>query len=253
MTVKMGAVDGPGGMKPTGIEGLTGFDATQLKTLLQELADRDAADAAVSTDDDGAATDAAATSEGQGSDEGKNDDSTAKDGGLDVAALRSELAKTRREAAKYRTDLRKLEAANEMAKRAVMTETETLKADLAAATASLAAALEQQAAANVQAQVTAAATKANMHDPSDAGKHLDLEGLDVGEDGKVSGLDAALAALAKDKPYLFKTGKGGVPFGATNPAAGAQQITEDQLRAELFGGRRSDFWKGGGVMPLTEK
>lgn len=46
--------------------------------------------------------------------------------------------------------------------------------------------------------------KHTWHDPGDAMHLLDMSGVVIGDDGKVSGLDSAIDSLAKKKPHLIK-------------------------------------------------
>lgn len=59
----------------------------------------------------------------------------------------------------------------------------------------------------------------SWHNPDAARKLIDLEGVEIGEDGKVSGMKDALKALATAHPYLVKTetGNGETPKPATSP------------------------------------
>ena len=166
--------------------------------------------------------------------------------GLSDEALDAELKRARRDAARYRTELRKLQEAEEERQRGQMSELERLQADLAAMKAKAEEAEAARQAAVVRGQVLRAATQANMHDPDDAARYLDT--LEVGEDGQVVGLAEAIQALAKSKPHLFKSDKA-PRIGATAPDGGQQGPTDEQLRAELFGGRRSNIFggPGGGV------
>jgi hypothetical protein len=63
--------------------------------------------------------------------------------------------------------------------------------------------------------------KYTWHDPEDALRLLNREGVEVGEDGKVKGLAPAIAELAKKKPHLLKSEKDDSKDGNGNgsPAA----------------------------------
>jgi len=167
---------------------------------------------------------------------------------LDAAALAAELKRARREAAKYRTSLRKLEEAEEERKKAEMTEAERIKAELAEAQAKAAEAEERATETMLRMSVVSAAAKAGFNDPMDAWSMIDL--AEVGDDGTVTGVEEAITELLKAKPYLAKQMGSITP---TNPQGGPVQETDEQKRARLFGARRSDFWTGGGVMPFKNQ
>ena len=70
-----------------------------------------------------------------------------------------------------------------------------------------------------------ASNKYTWHDPETALALLDLENVKVEDDGKVTGLDDAIKALADAKPFLIKTEdkgkekpKGGKPSGNNPPS-----------------------------------
>jgi hypothetical protein len=75
--------------------------------------------------------------------------------------------------------------------------------------------------------------------PGDALALADMSGVTIDDDGKVSGLDAAMDKLAKDKPYLLKTsteGKG--PDGkekSGDPVGGGKNgKPDDKTRQQLM-------------------
>lgn len=164
----------------------------------------------------------------------------------DVDALMTEVKSLRREAASWRTKLRQAEEAEEQRRRAEMTELERLKADLEAERQARAQAEEQRRSQLLRTQVIAAAARIGFNDPDDALRMIDAASLEVDDQGAVDGLDAALQALAKAKPYLIKSTTGTI--SPTNPAGGPQRTTQDQLRQELFGAKKPGIFDGGGVL-----
>ena len=145
----------------------------------------------------------------------------------EVDALLREVQQLRREAAGWRTKLRKAEEADEQRKREEMTELQRVQADLAA---------ERQARANAEEKHRAEPLR-----------YLGNE-VALGEDGTAEGLDAALDALVKARPYLVAKATGGT-IPPTNPAAGGlQRPSDEQLRRDLLGGgQRTALFEGGGV------
>ena len=165
---------------------------------------------------------------------------------IDVEAMRKELAEARREAAKYRTSLRKYEQEQQAKVNESMTAEERYKAELATLQQRLATAEQTAQDRLVRSAVVTAAAKAGFVDPDDAVALVDRGALEISEDGTVVGVDDAIRAIAKGKPYLVRPKTTNSPAA---PAGGPQAPTDAQLRAELFGGNsQSGFWKGAGVV-----
>ena len=166
----------------------------------------------------------------------------------DVAALRAELNQARKEAAKYRTAAQKAADAEDLRKRAEMSELEKLKADMAKLTQQAQEAEARAQRATAKAAIMRAAN--GFNDPDDALRMIDLDALEVGEDGAIAGLDEAIAKLLKEKPYLSKTNRGSI--SPTNPQSGAQNETDAQRRARLFGNQSSPIWNTAAGVQMPE-
>jgi hypothetical protein len=150
-----------------------------------------------------------------------------------TAATARELEEARKEAARYRTELRKFEAAEEARKAADMTEAQRAAAQ---------ATKEAERATKLQAKLVArtvevAALAAGFHDPADAYLHISGQ-LEMDEDGepKPAALKKALEALAAAKPYLVKPSQGAtagqpapVPTSPANPARPAIGATNNTI------------------------
>jgi len=83
--------------------------------------------------------------------------------------------------------------------------------------------------------IMAEAAKAGIQDLDAAKKLLDRTGVKINDDGSVSGVAEAVAALIKDKPYL--TTKVQKPVGSgTNPPGGGDQteFTMTQIQDPTF-------------------
>lgn len=165
---------------------------------------------------------------------------------IDVEAMRKELAEARREAAKYRTNLRKYEQEQQAKANESLTAEERYKAELATLQQRLASAEQAAQDRLVRSSIVTAAAKAGFVDPDDAVALVDRGALEISEDGAVAGVDDAIRAIAKAKPYLVRPKATSSPAA---PAGGPQAPTDAQLRAELFGGsnQSGSFWKGSGV------
>lgn len=190
--------------------------------------------------------------EEQSDDQESSEDNDNKELSLEV--MEAELRRARREAAKYRTDLRKLEKADEDRERLEMSEVEKLKADLEAAERLAEMATEAAQEQALRNAVFAEAIKPEHNIRPDAlgvlWKEIDRAALEVGDNDKIEGLADELKAVLVRLPFLqqdkSKT-KGGIT--PTNPDGGQACLTDEQLRKELFGGAgHSTFWKGGGVI-----
>lgn len=134
-------------------------------------------------------------------------------------ALEAELTPLKKKAAE-------MDAQAEKQRLASMTEAEQLKANLAKLQAEKEQLAEQVLTMQVRGSFVAQAVKLGFHNPEDAYLLADLSEVEVGENGEVSGVEAALKALVKARPYLAKgaeaapdidaakagksTGKGGV-------------------------------------------
>lgn len=164
---------------------------------------------------------------------------------LDAEALAKEVKALRKEAAGWRNKLRQAEEEAEARKRAEMTELERVKADLEAERKARQEADDRRQALALRTQVVTAAARMNFADPEDALRMLDQSALEVDDAGNIDGLDAALNALAKAKPYLIKTTTGTI--SPTNPVGGKQPTSAEQMRAEMFGPKNTKLFDGGGV------
>lgn len=142
------------------------------------------------------------------------------DAGLSEADLRAALKKTRAEAAGYRTKVREHEEAVEAAKRAGMSEVERLKTERDEAKAAAESSARLVKTLTVRSAVLEAATKAGFRNPEIAYRLIDMDALDVTDDGKVRGIEGVLRTLLEKDPYLG-TPKGGDFGGGPRGGAGA--------------------------------
>jgi len=152
---------------------------------------------------------------------------------------------------KAATKLKKIEDANksEADKKAeLMKALEDQYAELQRQNARLA---QEQVETLIKVAVITEATKRKFIDPGDSYRMIDLSTLTV-EEGDVKGVEEALEALAKEKPYLLQAQSKMAP---TNPGRGQETgETDAERRARLFGRGESPFGKhGGGVFMLNAK
>lgn len=130
---------------------------------------------------------------------------------MDKDKLLAELEQTRRalkranaEAAERRKRLKELEEAERKRQEAELSEKERLERTLAELQAERDTLLAQMTELRLRSAVERVAVRLGFRDPEDVYHLADLSGVEVDDDGKVNGIEAALKALAKAKPYLLK-------------------------------------------------
>lgn len=114
------------------------------------------------------------------------------------------------------------------------------------AEAKVLAAEERIKAQTIRAEVRVMALKLGFHNPDDAASLADLSGVELAEDGAVKGVEAALKALLKDRPYLAGAEKkapdidAGKRGGGNTPEAIAarNKELEQRYRIRPLPGRR---------------
>lgn len=155
------------------------------------------------------------------------------------------LKDARAEAAKYRTRLREMEAKQQAAADAELSETERQAKQLAEMQQALAQQQEQTKTLALESAVAIRSNSLGIVDAEVAVAMLDRDALDYDDYGRPDpdSLDMALKALIKAKPYLKVASP---PSSPANPARSAPVgETDDQRRARLYGG-------GGGMFdPAT--
>lgn len=155
-------------------------------------------------------------------------------------ALIAKLRGEEKRAKQLEKELATLRQDDEERKRAEMTELERMKADLQKERDARTRLEQEYETSRRNNVIVATAAKAGMHDPDDAIVLL----ANVGVDDIASALETLKAA----KPYLFKTTTTTAQaFSPTNPAGGAAKPSDQQILAEIYGGRKSNLFSGGGV------
>ena len=99
--------------------------------------------------------------------------------------------------------LAKLEAAEKKRAQAEMSEVERLTAQNKELAETLQALEQERQTLILRSAVERAAAALGFHNPADAYGLADLSGVEV-DNGEVSGVDKALKALAKQRPYLIR-------------------------------------------------
>lgn len=142
---------------------------------------------------------------------------------------RAELDRARKEAAKYRTDLRKFEAEKERQAQAELSEIERLRQELSSKDELLTAAQAKERDYALRDALTATLAAADFPattalSPQRLLRLLDTDALTWGDDGQPQNVKALLTKLATDEPALFRAkerrpgpadgGGGGQPLAA---------------------------------------
>lgn len=170
----------------------------------------------------------------------------------------SELRRVRSEAAKYRKQLRELEIKiqeeQKIAELSKMEESDRLKAILSETESK---AISYKKKADIMAKNAAiinAASVIGFYNPKDAASIIDLDQIEVGEDGNVDEVKVTelVKVLAENKPYLtkkFQENQEVASYGPTNPASQnwpkPKFRTKDQI--ERLKQQSGDALKGGKV------
>lgn len=118
----------------------------------------------------------------------------------------------------------RLKAEEDARQRAAMTEAERLKAEKEEAAKKAEQAAEEAAkvktAANqriINTEIRAVARALNANDAGDVLSFVDKAQIAIDEDGNVTGVEEAVAALKASKPYLFKAPIGADAAGGSDP------------------------------------
>lgn len=152
----------------------------------------------------------------------------------ELEALRAALKKANHEAASRRKKLDEYEKAEEERKLAEMTELEKAQAKLAEMAAQLEAAENARQATMIRSAIEREAVAQNFHDPADAWRFLEPDAVTLDGD-KVAGVETALKALAKARPYLVKQAKIPNIDGEKRSTAKAGAKSDKALIARRYG------------------
>lgn len=156
----------------------------------------------------------------------------------ELERAREALKRANAEAAERRKKLDAFEEAERKRKEAEMSELEKVQAELQRERDARAAAEREATQTRVRAAVQVAAGQMHFHDPADVMAFLDADALTVDEDGKVLGVDDALKALVKARPYLVKTAPQTPPDG--DKRGGGKAGADDRTLAGRYGVRVYD-------------
>lgn len=156
-------------------------------------------------------------------------------------ALIAKLRGEEKRAKQLEKELALVRQGDEERKRVEMTEIERMKADLQKERDARTRLEQEYETSRRNNVIVAAAAKAGMYDPDDAIALLANVGVDE--------VPSTLESLRTAKPYLFKTTTTTTSptYSPTNPAGGAATPSDNQILQEIYGGRKSNLFAGGGV------
>lgn len=149
--------------------------------------------------------------------------------------LEAEATEARKEAASYRTRLRTLEAEQQKAAQAGMSEAERTAAQLQAALAHSAELEGRLRAQSVEASASAAAAKLNYRNPELAIRLVDTAALEFDDSGRPKNVEKLLRELAQREPYLVKGAGTDFGGGQQGAAASGEPDMNTLLRAAFRG------------------
>ena len=132
--------------------------------------------------------------------------------GIDPAALQRELAEARREAAKYRTDLRKLTDAQ-------LSESERLQRRVTELEQERQEAQARDRDRAIRLSALEAAARLGFRDPDLAVRLIDPSAVEVRDDGTPRNVERLLSEVLARSPYLARPGAS-ADFGGGNRGAG---------------------------------
>jgi hypothetical protein len=187
-------------------------------------------------------------------DQASTSSSSTTDGQAPVSQQPSEfekiIAELRKENAAHRTKLATFEKAQADADAAKLTETERLQKQLAELQSEKEKAAQALRDRVIQYEILAQATKLGIIDPDAAVKLLDQSQLKLDDSGVPTNVDALLAKLIQDKPYLVSQAKPPAPTagGSTNPSrsssAPGSQLSWDaitKMTPDEYNSRRTEI------------
>ena len=125
------------------------------------------------------------------------------------------------------------EAKEKKQKEAQLSEVDQLKAQLAEQVAANAQIQNDIRQSKLRAAIERAAGLQGFVNPEDAWKLADLSGLEMGEDGKVKGLEEALKEILKTRPYLTAAAIKQPNNNARDTGRGNKEPDPDARKKEL--------------------
>lgn len=151
----------------------------------------------------------------------------------ELAELRAQVKRVNAESAERRRKLAAFEAAEVERKQADLSELEKLRVQVAEKDDLYQQSINELTKLRIRHAVEMAAGRLGFHKPEDAAQLMDWAEVTVDEDGKVKGVEEALKALLKDRPYLVRQQQAAPDLNAQQRGAGDKGVTksrEEELR-----------------------
>lgn len=162
--------------------------------------------------------------------EEEEDQTGSDDSQAEIASLKAALKKANNESAGRRKKIEAFEKQENERKQAEMTELEQANAALETAQAKVADAEGALNTERIKRAVDLVAMGMNFHSPSNAYALADRSEIAVDEGGKVTGVEDALKALAKQQPHLINTEKAPNLDGDKRSDSEGESIDEDDIK-----------------------
>lgn len=156
-------------------------------------------------------------------------------GNSDLAAAVRERDEARREAAKYRTEARKLAEAQTAADEAKLSELEKATKRVAELERQQAESQVRDQERTVQLATLEAASRLNFRNPDLAYRLLDRSEIEF-DDGKPKNVEKLLKALLEKEPYLAKTAQADYGGGNRGTTPSGQPTMNELIRAAARNG-----------------
>ena len=171
----------------------------------------------------------------------------------EIASLKAKLSEANREAAKYRKERNEAKASLDKAREAELSDIEREKKRADDAQAQLADTESRIRRANLRVALSNPELK--LVDVDTASLLLERQGVEYDDEGEPQGIDKAVKALVKEKPFLVGASRpstGGTNGGEGNEAGEGPNLTADELLiAKSFKMSPEDYAKY--KSPITER
>lgn len=152
----------------------------------------------------------------------------------EVEGARAQLSKVNAESAGRRKQLEAFEAEKKKLEDEKLSEAEKLQAQITAVKAEHETLAKQLKAERVRTALLSEATKLGFASPEDAIALADLSAIEISADGKVTGFEKSLKALAESGRLAMKDAKRsdglGTPPSGGKPASGADKQEAPVIR-----------------------
>lgn len=134
------------------------------------------------------------------------------------------------------------QAADEESAKAKLSEVDQLKQQLQKRDADYSSLAEKLKMQTLQHRFESEAQKLGVVDADAAFKLADLSGVEIDDNGKVSGIEAALADLKKTRKYLFGSPSQPVGNSGGNPSAGPPSTKPSEKQIQAMSSEEFQVW-----------